>query len=345
MSEVLSVSAFLEQARRKPVIDVRSPAEYTRAHLPGAINIPLFDNEERARVGTCYKQVGRDAAVLLGLEIVGPKLAGFVRQANTLGGDVLIHCWRGGMRSGSMAWLLQTAGLQVATLAGGYKAYRNYVIAGLSRPQPMFILGGATGSGKTRTLQALAELGEQVIDLEGLAHHRGSAFGMIGQAPQPSSEMFENLLYQQWQTLDPERVVWLEDESRMIGHCYIPDLLWEQMQRAPVVCLDVPLEARVAELVKGYGHYPHTDLAEALGRIKKRLGGQHFQAAIRALEEADYDQVARISLVYYDRAYQVSLSNHAPQQVQRLVVDSTDAQANSQMLLSWAASYLAVPTP
>jgi len=196
----LSVDDFLKEAAHLPVIDVRSPGEYDHAHIPHAINIPLFDNEERAKVGTRYKQVGKDSAVLLGLELVGPKLADFVKKArrlNLTGQEVLVHCWRGGMRSGSFAWLLNTAGIKARTLEGGYKAYRSQVLAAFAEPARM-IYGGKTGSGKTEILHELAKQGEQVIDLEALANHKGSSYGAIGQEPQPSSEQFENKLFAVW---------------------------------------------------------------------------------------------------------------------------------------------------
>ena len=199
------VEEFLDKAQTLPIIDVRSPGEYQHAHIPGAISIPLFDNDERAQVGTKYKNAGKDSAVLLGLSLVGPKLADFVKQSKKLnpqGKEVLVHCWRGGMRSSSFAWLLDTAGLTASTLVGGYKAYRNTVLSAFSEPHNLIILGGKTGSGKTDILKELARQGEQIIDLEGLANHKGSTYGAIGQAPQPATEQFENLVHQQWRQLD-----------------------------------------------------------------------------------------------------------------------------------------------
>jgi tRNA 2-selenouridine synthase len=177
MVKQLSVEEFLEKAQSLPIVDVRSPGEYDHAHIPGAVSIPLFDNDERALVGTKYKNAGKDSAVLLGLDLVGPKLAGFVKQSKKLNPqhkEVLVHCWRGGMRSGSFAWLLDTAGLTASTLVGGYKAYRNAVLSAFAEPRNLIILGGKTGSGKTDILKELARQGEQIIDLEGLAHHKGS---------------------------------------------------------------------------------------------------------------------------------------------------------------------------
>lgn len=333
----LSPADFLAKSQSFPIIDVRSPAEYAHAHIPSAINIPLFDNEERAKVGTYYKQAGKDAAVLLGLKLVGPKLANFVTQSKALNSqEVLVHCWRGGMRSGSFAWLLETAGLRVSTLTGGYKAYRNHLLQAFSEPKNILILGGTTGSGKTETLHELQKLGEQVIDLEKLACHKGSSFGMLGQMVQPSTEQFENQLYQVWQQLDPNKRIWIEDESRRIGSCLVPLAFWQQLQSAPVVILNVPLAERIQFLVEHYGYFDHQLLREALGRIKKRLGGQHHQAAIEALAQGDYATVAEITLVYYDKTYRYDLAKRDASQIQEISVTSTDAVENAATLLRWA---------
>jgi len=296
----------LKAAETLPVVDVRSPGEFAQGHLPGAVNIPLFSDEERAQVGTTYQQVSQEEALLLGLELVGPKMADFVRQAKALAPDkeILVHCWRGGMRSGSFGWLLETAGMKVSTLMGGYKAFRNEVLAGFRIPQQIIILGGKTGSGKTEILHQLRELGEQVIDLEGLAHHKGSSYGAIGQLPQPSTEHFENRIYAQWRQLDPTRRVWVEDESRTVGRCLIPDVVWNQMQNAPLVLVDMDKATRIERLVREYACFDINLLYEATNRIQKRLGGQHHKAAIAALDQKDFATVADLTLTYYDKAYQ-----------------------------------------
>ncbi len=333
----LSPKAFLTKAETIPIIDVRSPAEFAYGYIPNAHNIPLFSNEERAKVGTCYKKVGKDAAVLLGLEIVGPKLANFVKEAKKLApnNELLVHCWRGGMRSGSFAWLLETAGMQVSTLAGGYKAYRNLILSALDAPPPLLILGGKTGSGKTEILQALAQKGEQVIDLEGLANHKGSAFGALGQAPQPSSEMFENLLYEQWKTLDPLKPLWLEDESKNIGSVHIPNVLFARMREAKTIFIAVDFEARVQFLVQEYAIFETDFLKTAIDHIAKRLGGQHHQAALKALEEKDFATVAKITLVYYDKAYLHGLAKRTSSTMLPFVFPTINPEANAQALLDW----------
>ena len=338
MVHQLPVDLFLDKAQYRPVIDVRSPGEYARAHIPGAVNIPLFDNAERAQVGTKYKRAGKDAAVLLGLTLVGPKLAEFVKQSKKLnpqGNDVLVHCWRGGMRSGSFAWLLDTAGLTASTLVGGYKAYRNSVLSAFPQPRKLLILGGKTGSGKTEILKELARQGEQIIDFEGLANHKGSSYGAIGQRPQPSTEHFENLLFAQWRQLDSNRRIWLEDESRNIGSCFIPLSLWQKMNTAPVAFIDVPKANRIERLVAEYAGIDHALLVEATERIRKRLGGKVTQEALSALTRQDYATVAELTLNYYDKAYLHGLSQRDSANVHSL--DSGDnSTETAKHLIQWA---------
>lgn len=339
MVNQLTVDEFLRQAEQLPIIDVRSPGEYGQAHIPGAVSIPLFDNEERAQVGTKYKQAGKDSAVLLGLNLVGPKLADFVKQSKKLnapGKEVLVHCWRGGMRSGSFAWLLDTAGLTASTLAGGYKAYRSVVLAAFTEPRNLIILGGKTGSGKTDILKELDRLGEQVIDLEGLAHHKGSSYGAIGQLPQSSSEQFENLIFAQWRKLDSSRRIWLEDESRNVGSCFIPMPLWHQMRAAPVAFVDVPKSVRVTRLVTEYTGIDHNLLIEATERIRKRLGGQVTNDALNALTRHDYARVADLTLDYYDKAYLHGLSQRDSATIHRLDVTADNPTETARQLTAWA---------
>ncbi|QIP17511.1 tRNA 2-selenouridine(34) synthase MnmH [Spirosoma aureum] len=341
MVHQLSVEEFLDKAQTVPVIDVRSPGEYDHAHIPGAISIPLFDNDERAQVGTKYKNAGKDAAVLLGLDLVGPKLAGFVKQSKKLNPqtkEVLVHCWRGGMRSGSFAWLLDTAGLTASTLAGGYKAYRNDVLAAFTEPRPLLILGGKTGSGKTEILKALAQEGEQIIDLEALAHHKGSTYGAIGQAAQPATEQFENVLYENWRQLNPNRRIWLEDESRNIGSCFIPMALWQQMRSAQVAFVDMPKEIRICRLVSEYTGIDHGLLIAATERIRKRLGGKVTKEALDALAHHDYATVADLTLDYYDKAYLHGLSQRDSTMVHSLSVQADNPVETAKQLINWANS-------
>lgn len=343
MLHKLDSEAFLAvPAEAVPILDVRSPGEFAQGHIPGAHNLPLFDNEERAEIGTLYKQQSREAAIERGLAIVGPKMAAFVQQAKALteGRKLRIHCWRGGMRSESMAWLMQVAGFEVSTLVGGYKAFRQHVLTQLGRPFHLLVLGGKTGSGKTDMLKALAAQGEQVIDLEGLAHHKGSAFGALGQPPQPSSELFGNRLQAALAPLDPQRRIWVEDESHNIGRVHIPEPFWQQMKRAPVLAVEVPMAVRVERLVREYAGADDQELAASLQRIQKRLGGQHIQAALAALAQQDYHTVAAIALRYYDKAYQHGLEQRPPGQVHMLPIEQDAPEWAAQTFIRYANNHL-----
>ncbi|MBF2089405.1 MAG: tRNA 2-selenouridine(34) synthase MnmH [Synechococcales cyanobacterium K44_A2020_017] len=328
MPHCLDVHAFLHAPG--PILDVRSPAEYAQGHIPGAASLPLFSNEERAQVGICYKHQGRDAAVELGLAIAGPKLAALVATAKQLAPDrmVRVHCWRGGMRSGSVAWLLETAGFQVATLALGYKGFRRWAQTYCATTRPMILLGGMTGTGKTDSLQAIARRGEPVLDLEHLASHRGSSFGSLGLPAQPSNEQFENRLAIALEQLPLDRPIWIEAESRRIGLCRIPNDLFEQMLRAPMLQVERSRDERVAILVAVYQVAPIADLIAATERLRKRLGGQRTQAAVAHLQGDRLPEACEVILDYYDRTYAHALKRHlGPVYTVDVTGLSTDASA------------------
>ena len=255
------------------LIDVRSPAEYAHAHIPAAKSLPLFNDAERAKVGTAYKQISPENALIRGLEFVGPKMAGFVKKMIKWAPErkAIVQCWRGGKRSGSMAWFLRFAGFDVVTLAGGYKNYRNFVLQQFeNQALKIIILGGKTGSGKTFILKELEKQGEQIIDLEALANHKGSAFGWIGEQTQPSTEQFENNLYEIFKNIEPSRRVWVENESHSVGAVFIPQPFWNQMKAAPLVHIEVPFEARVEHLVEGYTATSKEDLIQSFQKITKK---------------------------------------------------------------------------
>ena len=340
MAQSLDTPHFLDQARTWPIIDVRSPSEFDQGHIPGAINIPLFTNAERARMGTRYKQIGKDSAVMLGLELIGPKLVDFVKKSRRAApeGELLVHCWRGGMRSGSFAWLLETAGMKATILQKGYKAYRQEVLQTFDQSLQLLVLGGKTGSGKTDILRELEKQGEQVLDLEGLAHHKGSSFGALGQEPQPTTEQFENSLHQAWLKLDTKRRVWIEDESMSIGTVNLPSGLWSQMRSAPVAFIDVPKALRIRRLVQEYGSFSAEQLVAAVNRIQKRLGGQHHRMALDALARGDYALVADLMLSYYDKAYLHGLSQRTSSRIFEISLSADAPAASAEKLLYWANS-------
>ena len=334
--EKIHIEQFLELAKDHPVFDVRSPGEYNHAHIPGAYSLPLFSDEERKVVGTTYKQESRELAIKTGLDFFGPKMKKLVEEAESVFTKrkpglktqdsrlILVHCWRGGMRSAAVAWLLDLYGFKVYTLIGGYKKFRNYVLDTFKIPFRFNILGGFTGSGKTELLKSLEEKGEKVIDLEGIAKHKGSAFGNIGMPEQPSQEMFENLLAQKLNEAGVQRsdagshtsnlrpqisCIWLEDESQRIGHVNIPNDLWATMRRSPVFYLDIPFEERLKHIVQEYGQLDTERMIGAIERISQKLGPQHAKSAILWLKEGKITESFEILLQYYDKFYFRSLHN------------------------------------
>lgn len=290
-------------SREYAVVDVRTPAEFEKGHLVGAVNIPLFTNEERADVGTLYVQQSREEAIRRGLELVGPRLAGYVEQARSLGKPLIVYCWRGGMRSSSMSWLFSTSGLASQTIPRGYKGFRKAAAERLALPWQWRVVAGPTGSGKTSFLRTLAERGEQVIDLEGLANHKGSSFGGIMQPAQPTTEHMMNRIHHAMRDFDLSQTVWLEDESRTIGRVHLPDVLYEAMKIAPRHVLETPLAMRISNLVAEYGQLPPQELVAAFERIREKLGGDRTQRAIEALTLGNIATAAEIALDYYDRTY------------------------------------------
>lgn len=339
MSLVIQASELFDAMTERVLLDVRTPAEYAAGHIPGALNLPLFSNEERAEVGTLYKQVSPEKAFLRGLDFAGARMRWYVETATGLAPakKIIVHCWRGGQRSGSLAWLLRTAGFDVLTLAGGYKAYRQYIHEEMTLPRfRLLILGGYTGSAKTEILKIIKQQGEQVVDIESIAHHKGSSFGALGEAPQPTVEQFENDLYQALKAIPPGARLWLEDESRSIGRVYIPEGFWRQMLQTPVIKLEMPFERRVRHLVAVYAHYQPEELDAAFRRIEKRLGGQHLHAAIDALHQNDYASAAAIALRYYDKAYQMTIDKKTEARIIPFQVQEESIEQIAASLITFA---------
>lgn len=305
MIHTIQIEEFLALAPEIPVADVRTPAEFEQGHIPLAHNLPIFTNEERVQVGTTYKQIGREEAILLGFEFTGPKWGTFIKQALVFAPEkkIALHCWRGGMRSGAMAWALTLYGFEVYLLNGGYKSYRRWAIEQFSQAFNLLILGGMTGSGKTQILHAIKNSGEQMIDLEDLAQHQGSSYGSMGTLIQPSQEQFENNLAYQLSKIDINKPLWLEDESRTVGKCSIPNPLWDQMRNAPVIKLNIPIEERIRFLTQEYGKLNPNFLIECTQRIGKRLGPEQTRDAVLAIKENRMSDFIRLVLVYYDKTY------------------------------------------
>ncbi len=340
----LTVTDFIEGMPGALVLDVRSPGEYSHAHIPGASSLPLFTDEERSVVGTTYKQKGRQAAIKLGLDYFGPEMRKMVEQVEQWLQEgnqkkILIHCWRGGMRSGAVAWLLDLYGFDLYVLEGGYKAFRNWVLDQFQKDYPLRLIGGYTGSGKTHVLHQLQKAGAATIDLEGLANHRGSAFGALDRPGQPSAEFFENKLALELHRLaSTEQTIWIEDESQRIGDINIPIAFWNLMRTKPLYFLEVPFGERLGLLVKDYGHFKKEAMVNAIIRIKKRLGGLDAKEAIHALVEDDLRSCFAILLRYYDKQYSKSLNgrNNLGKLIRRVATDTADAQTNTKKILNHA---------
>ncbi len=316
----VSASEFFSLSKNYPVIDVRTPAEFEHGHIPGAINIPLFTNEDWVVVGTIYKQQGKRPAMLKGMELVGPRFSEYITKAQEVAvdGTLLVHCWRGGMRSSGMAWLFEWYGFKVYTLQKGYKAFRTMVLETFAKPYKLNILGGRTGSGKTLILHELEKLNESILDLEKTACHKGSAFGTLGENPAPTQEMFENECAVRLLQLQNDKPIWVEDESQNIGKCIIPNSFWAQMRAAAVYYMDLPLEKRVDYLVAEYGKFTKEELIASIEKIRKRLGFQNAKATIEAIHAGDLKSACKMSLVYYDKSYIHGVAKRAPATIHKV---------------------------
>ena len=330
-TEAIPVNNFLEQSQQKLVIDVRSPIEFKKGHMPGALNIPLFDDLERAEIGTLYKAKGKEDAVMRGLEIVSPKLTTFITEAkeNTQNKGVLVYCFRGGMRSNSFGWLLNTAGLETQIMEGGYKAYRNHVLKQFEKNHKILLLGGATGSGKTEILKCLKQ-DIPILDLEGLAHHKGSAFGGIGQPAQLPQQLFENSFYNDLKEVDASKYVLIEDESMSIGYNKIPYAFWLQMKEAPIIKIMMPFDLRVNRLVNEYGKEDVEKLKQSVRNISQQLGPNNAKDCLQWLDEGKLADVAALTLKYYDKAYEYNHTQKNKKTILPVETDTDDPIVNAE---------------
>jgi tRNA 2-selenouridine synthase len=310
----------LANLRDTPILDVRSPGEFLKGHISCAKNVPLFSDEERSEIGTLYKQLSSEAAIQRGTTIAIAKANELLRlvRREVPDGEFVIHCWRGGMRSEGFSRLCMAHGLKPRRLVGGYKSFRQAVIRSFSRPLPLVVVTGSTGCGKTELLNQLQAAGEQVIDLESLASHKGSAFGGICQPEQPTVEQFENHLFEVCQKLRTDLPIWVEDESRSIGRIQLPEAFWNCLSNAPAVVMNSNTQTRVDRLVAQYGRLPREELVAAIGRLRKRLGGQRFQAATSFVEQSRIREAITLILEYYDKAYAKALAARPGIQVDSL---------------------------
>ena len=331
------------------LLDVRSPSEYTHAHIPSAFNLPLFIDEERKIVGTAYKQESKEKAIKLGLNFFGPKMSEMIEAVEKLIAEnkvlrrikdhqnipIVVHCWRGGMRSAGVAWLLDLYGFKVFTIIGGYKAYRNWTLQRFEHTYQFKVIGGYTGSGKTEIITTLKKKGLPTIDLEGLAIHKGSAFGNLNTIKQPSQEMFENLLAVELYKLKDECIL-VEDESQRIGDINLPIKLFYNKQSSPIFFLDIPFEERLKYILKDYGKHSKEKLVNAIIRIKKRLGGLDTKQAINYLLEDEIEKCFAILLKYYDKHYLKGLQSceNISNLLTTIPCDIVDAVTNTEAVIS-----------
>jgi len=337
--EKLNIKDFLNRSAIIPVIDVRSPSEFSNGHIPGAYNIPLFDDKEREIVGTTYKKEGRRKAILKGLQLTGPTMNLKLELAIELAKEnrLLVHCWRGGMRSEAMAWLFSLGDIETQILDGGYKSYRHHVLEKISEKRKYIVLGGLTGSGKTEILNYMKGIGHQVIDLEGIACHKGSAFGSLGQSAQPTSEHFANLLYHEVEKTDRDKVVWLEDESKNIGSVFMPDLFYTNLRESSVIAIVMDVETRMPRLLKEYSAYPKEELISSIKRISKRLGGDNTNEALRGVGESNFSRAIEITLNYYDKTYLFGLKKRPAEMIRYIETDTDEIAVNVSKILDAAS--------
>jgi tRNA 2-selenouridine synthase len=320
------------------IIDVRSPSEFREDHIPGAVNFPVLNDEERERVGTIYKQVSAFDAKKIGAALVARNIADHVERHfsdKPKNWRPLVYCWRGGTRSGAMTHILNQIGWRAQQLKGGYKAYRSMVLATLQTLPLRYryrVVCGPTGSGKSRLLAALDELGAQVLDLEGLAAHRGSILGSLPDAAQPSQKMFESRLWETLQKFDPDHSVYVEAESKKIGNIRAPDALLEEMwQHGQCVRVELAQEQRIALLKEEYVHF--LENPEALCQKLEHLTGLHGKGVIQKWQALStgraWDElVGELLTKHYDPAYHKSTSKHYSQYGEALVIQPADISAD-----------------
>lgn len=334
----VEVKDFFLLEENAPIIDVRSPSEFAEGHISGAINLPLFSDDERAKVGTTYKKSGKGKAIELGLEFVGPKMKELAKKAKKISPSVKLrtHCWRGGMRSEKMAWLFELVGLEVSVLIGGYQAYRQQLLADFKNLQNLIILQGPTGSGKTMILHELKKKGEQILDLEKRAHHKGSAFGALGMEEQPNTAQFQNNLYADLLKLDLSKRIWIESESLSIGKVYLPETLWKSMNDSNIIELDIDKTIRAKRIVVEYGHFDTSFLASSIEKIKNRFGGDRVKKALDLLDEGKLEEVVMLLLDYYDKAYSFSKNKYKKKGVACLDAPTGDPSENAAELIQIA---------
>jgi tRNA 2-selenouridine synthase len=295
-----------------------------------------LDNEERSIVGTLYLQKGSTGAIMRALELIEPKMKEYTDLAIRIAPsrEAILHCWRGGMRSDSMAWLLNTVGIKTYTLEGGYKNYRRYVQSYFEKPLKLIVIGGMTGTGKTKVLEAVESQGKQIIHLERLARHKGSVFGAIGMPSQPTTEQFENELFKRISKINTKEPVYVEDESLAIGNIFIPRSFFNQMTSAPYLNLKVPKERRVQQLVKEYANGEKEYLIKSVRRIEKRLGRENAAQIILHINNGEMFKAVEKVLYYYDKVYTRSMALNQRNKVTEIIVNNESYDITARKVIS-----------
>ncbi len=307
--KTITIDEALE--RKIPLIDVRTPAEYKKFHIPGAVNLPIFSNEEREVVGTTYKQKGTEAAKVLGISLVSPSLPEFYKRAKEIanGKEFVVYCWRGGMRSKSLTTIYDMMGLPCRQLEGGIRAYRQKVTEGLdvksNEETPYVVLEGLTGTSKTEILNDLQKKGYPVVDLEGLAAHRGSVFGRVN-LPERSQKEFEAKLFHRLEEIGDSPYYIIESESKRLGNIIIPDFILEGKQKGTRIQVHAPLSYRIQTILQTYHPEQHTDeIINAINKIEKRFSNEDRDVIYSAVAMNDYATIVeRLLIYYYDPRYE-----------------------------------------
>jgi tRNA 2-selenouridine synthase len=314
--EEITVEQFVALLAKGDItpIDVRSPGEFAEGTVPGSVNVPLFDNEERREIGIIYKQQSMEAAKERGLELVSAKLPALIRELQSLPGRKAMFCWRGGMRSKSAAMLLSIVAGKVYRIKGGIRAYRRWVVDTLQTYEwktPLIVINGYTGTGKTRLLRSLHRKGYPVLDLEGIAAHRGSIFGGVGLEPH-NQRTFDALLVHELIRLKDSPFVLMEAESRRIGKAVLPDFLVEAKERAPQLFLELPTDVRVNNIMSDYEPQQFkSQCIEAFRHIEKKIHTPAARDIGQAMERDDFPEAVRLLLEhYYDPRYEHTITEY-----------------------------------
>lgn len=333
---LIDLEQFLEMRGGIPIMDARSEGEFAQGHVIGAINLPILTDVERKTIGTIFKQKGNQEAIIKGFELVGPRFHQIIKDASALFPEkkILTYCWRGGMRSEIMSWLLSMAGFEIFRLKGGYKTYRTLTYETVRAKRDYIVLGGKTGVGKTVLLHKLRKTGEYIIDLEDLAKHKGSSFGGIGQPPQPSIEHFENLLAEELFKIPHKEKIWIENESRRIGKVNIADELYANIIKSPLIEIVKSDSERIGHIAADYADLPQNELIEAVKRLQKKLGGKRTADAIGDILQERHSSWIMNMLVYYDKTYGYELDSNLRQQTFQLDLSDTGTEKSIQQLLA-----------